>query len=266
MSADTSPGIVDRVPLHLYKYKSFAGEAREHTRDLIVNQRLWFPAPRDLNDPFECRPHHVTTATPRERRRYIVGLVKRGHPTMPRHERKRRVRLLDADNPLFHQSMLSATEITLQAAGIFSLSARPLDLLMWTHYADNHRGVCVRFDLPALVESDHIPFRVTYADERPSCDTILEPTVDWLLKAVLTKGAAWRYEQEWRLVRNRGARQAVQLSKPVISGVLLGANVSPGDREAVLQWAAESGRPVGVGQVKFHPSRYELVIEELEPR
>ena len=134
---------------------------------------------------------------------------------------------------------------------------------MWPHYADNHRGVCIRFDMETLLDTGHVPFRVNYANERPTCDTILEPTVEWVNKAVLTKGKPWEYEEEWRLVENRGAGTTIRMSAPAINGVLLGANISPADRAEVLQWVKEADRPIGVAQAKFHSSSYELELENV---
>jgi len=256
-------GTAGKIPRHLYKYKSLAGPAGAHTRDLVVNQNLYFPAPADLNDPFECKPHLATVATPEQQRRYMIQLVKRISPEKSRVERKQIVNALAADRLLFRQTMFRATQATLDAAGIYSLSARPRDLLMWPHYADNHRGVCVRFDMQALLDAKHVPFPVIYADQRPACDTILEETVDWLNKAVLTKGRPWEYEQEWRLVVNRGARSVLPLFAPTIDGVLLGANISAANRADVLQWAADARRTVVVAQARFHPTSYELVVDDL---
>jgi hypothetical protein len=251
------------VPGHLYKYKSLAGDSRKYTRDLIVSQRLYFPAPSDLNDPFECKPHLVTTATMAQQRRYLAGLVNRVHAGKPRLERRQLIREIGADRPRFRDTMLASTAQTLEATGIFSLSSRHLDLLMWPHYADNHRGVCVRLHVQTLMDAGHVPFPVTYADDRPACDTMQEETVDWLDKAVLTKGRPWEYEKEWRLVQNRGARTIVELTAPTIDGVLLGASMPTADREEVLQWVKASGRVVAVSQARFHPSSYKIEIEQV---
>lgn len=255
--------VAGKVPRYLHKYKSLAGAAKAHTRDLIVNQRLYFPGPADLNDPFEARPYLATTANAEQEKQYIAGLINRTHVGEPRAELRRLINKISADRTLFRETSFKSTETTLEAAGIFSLSARNLDLLMWPHYADNHRGVCVRFDMQALLNAEHVPFPVVYADRRPTCDTILETTVQWLNKAVLTKGKPWEYEEEWRLLRNRGARTVVQLATPTINGVLLGANITPSDRAEVLRWIQESSRPIGVAQAKFHPSSYELELEQI---
>jgi len=255
--------ITENVPRHLYKYKSLAGAAKRHTRDLIVNQNLYLPAPADLNDPFECKPHLASSAAPDQQKRYVTELVRRLNPEKTRTERKQIIRTLEADQPLFRETMFKATAATFAAVGIYSLSSRSQDLLMWPHYADNHQGVCVRFDMQALIDAGHVPFPVIYADERPACDTILEEPVEWLNKAVLTKGRPWEYEREWRLIMNRGARTVLPLFTPTVDGVLLGANISPDDREEVLRWTKEAGRPIVVAQASFHETSYELVVTNL---
>ena len=248
------------VPRYLYKYRSLAGDSKEFTRDLIINQNLYFPAPADLNDPFECKPNLETLATIDQQKRYAAGLVNRTQAGKPRAERKRLIKGIRADRAQFRQTILVSMRATLEAVGVYSLSARHLSLLMWPHYADNHRGVCVRFDMQALLNAEQVPFPVQYEDQRPTCDTILEPTAEWLNKAVLTKGQPWEYEQEWRLVRNRGAKTTLRLTAPTVNGVLLGANISDSDRAEVRQWVRDAGRPVGVAQAKFHPTAYELEI------
>ena len=167
-----------------------------------------------------------------------------------------------SDRARFGDTILMSTRATLNAVGIYSFSQRHTDLLMWPHYADNHRGICVRFDLQALVNAGQVPFPVEYEDRRPTCDTILEPTADWLTKAVLTKGRPWEYEKEWRLVQPRGARTRLRLTAPAVDGVLLGAGISDVDRAEVLRWIEDAGRMIVVGHAKFHPTAYELSIED----
>jgi len=191
------------APTHLYKYRSLAAgdrtptgdQTRQRVRDLIVNQRLYFAAPADLNDPFECKPHLETNATAAQQRQHAADLVQRHERHQPRAERRRQTKVMQGD-PNDSEVMMASMRATLGAMGIFSLSAKHDDLLMWPHYADNHRGICVRFNLGALLDADCGAFPVLYRDERPVCDVILERTEDWLNKAVLTKGKPWEYEDE----------------------------------------------------------------------
>ena len=52
-------------------------------------------------------------------------------------------------------------------SGIYSLSQTPLDELLWAHYACNHTGFCVEYDLDKLMEYEKNDYRylaVKYED------------------------------------------------------------------------------------------------------
>lgn len=253
-----------KVPKYLYKYRSLSGESKKFARELILSRNIYLPGPSDLNDPFECKPVFSSSANSIEKKRYIAGVVARTSPGSTRAERRRTEKRMRSNNT-FEETFSHSTQITLQNVGIFSLSARHLDLLMWPHYADNHRGICVRFEMQALLDSGKVPFPVIYSENRPTCDIILETHVEWINKAVLTKGDPWSYEEEWRIVVNRGARTKLHLNAPAVNGVILGANISDEDRAEVLEWIGLADRPIGIAQAHFHPSSYELQLRPLFP-
>jgi hypothetical protein len=63
--------------------------------------------------------------------------------------------------------------------------------LLWSHYADRHRGLALGFDV-----TEEILKPVSYVAERPTL-TKIDPTVArWLL---FTKFIDWQYEQEGRI-------------------------------------------------------------------
>ena len=71
--------------------------------------------------------------------------------------------------------------------------------LMWAHYARQHTGVCLGFDVP-----DEKPKQMHYEPERMKFLVDLDKplrgvTVDLLEKVITTKYSQWAYEEEWRL-------------------------------------------------------------------
>lgn len=63
--------------------------------------------------------------------------------------------------------------------------------LLWSHYADKHRGICLGFKV-----DERILRRVTYVRDRsPLKLPLTKETADLLL---WTKYWDWRYEKEWR--------------------------------------------------------------------
>lgn len=257
------PDPAAKIPTHLFKYRSLVEPT--WVRDLVVNQRLYFPAAADLNDPFDCKPHLVTTATADERAQYIRRFVSRTMSDKPRPERRRFERQILGDPRQFIEAMKLSHAQTMGALGVYSLSAENLDLLMWPHYANEHRGLCVRFSMAGLLNEDQVPLPVTYASQRPMANPIVEEPEATTMKSILTKGLTWAYEKEWRIVQNRGGRRLVRLQRPVVDGIILGARISDADRKMVLGWVNEAGRPIEVYQAGVHASSYALGVEQVVP-
>ena len=63
--------------------------------------------------------------------------------------------------------------------------------VLWSHYADRHRGIALGFD----IDSDIVK-EVTYAEKRPPFREADEPTLHTLL---YTKHCDWQYENEVRV-------------------------------------------------------------------
>lgn len=68
---------------------------------------------------------------------------------------------------------------------------------MWAHYADNHRGVCLGFDLPMSLAD-----KIDYVEDLFPMDFQVRTDTAYNLKMVdfarKTKSKHWEYEEEWR--------------------------------------------------------------------
>lgn len=87
--------------------------------------------------------------------------------------------------------------------GVTSFSTKRDDVKMWSHYADNCRGVVIGYNVDFWVRhlvGTSIIRQVRYADNLPP---VIGPRVVNQENAhafMSSKGAAWEYEQEWRLI------------------------------------------------------------------
>lgn len=71
--------------------------------------------------------------------------------------------------------------------------------VMWSHYANRHRGICLGFEIPRELLS-----KVNYQDDRLQYHTDIfesdpEAAAKLMLKLAITKFSAWSYENEWRI-------------------------------------------------------------------
>ena len=154
--------------------------------------------------------------------------------------------------------------------GVVCFSASPTQMLLWSHYADGHRGVCLEFD------TDERPIRgwkhytyipVGYCEDRTI--DVLGLGFDAAFIALLsTKGSAWAYEQEYRLITLRGpGPQPARLA--ALTGVFLGSRLheSPPELQTALFTVllGNQAKRAGVRKLRFAicdkvPGKFEATL------
>jgi Protein of unknown function (DUF2971) len=92
--------------------------------------------------------------------------------------------------------------------GAMCLSKNCTDPLLWAHYADKHRGICLGLDIP---DDPNVVHAVIYADERELQDPYLllktvaslqlEVAQSAVMPKLLLKYKGWQYEDEVRLLK-----------------------------------------------------------------
>lgn len=97
----------------------------------------------------------------------------------------------DVSNQTTRQT-LEATKADLgKKRGVLCFSKTWQNPVLWSHYADRHRGLCLGFDV-----SQEIFWPVAYVDDRPKMPT--PPTEEAVQRLLFTKFTHWQYEQEYR--------------------------------------------------------------------
>ena len=77
--------------------------------------------------------------------------------------------------------------------GLLCFSEDKYNPVQWAHYADNHKGVCLGFEI-----DEKSLRKIKYVSERLAKDTLDQP--DCNEKLLTTKFNHWNYEQERRLI------------------------------------------------------------------
>lgn len=164
----------------LYKYQPI----NQFSLSNLAARKLWASHPAVFNDPFEFRLQRANEG---------IGLVE-----------------LRNSNP--HLSKLNDTELialaidsyeeALKAMSVICFTTIPDSILMWAHYAESHRGICLGF---CGEEKDKTPndvgvYPVQYKDEYPSLDFSRIWHKDGLAQILWTKSKVWAYEKEWRRI------------------------------------------------------------------
>jgi hypothetical protein len=251
----------DEPPRMLWRYRS----TDEHQlKDLFEYSRCYFSSPSDLNDPFDCTPA-LRSPTSADLLGYVLRRGQRHFNSVDSSKRrllKREVRKRQ-QSPAFREAAL---EHAIARYGVLCLSEAPDSLLMWAHYADNHKGFCVGFDCsnPEAMPIG-LAMQVEYVAERPQVNPLTlyqEDPGDLVRQCFLIKSRHWEYEREWRLITDGGIGHH-SFDRHLLRRVHLGCNMSDQDRDALLgrlrDWP-DSLRPE-VYRVRLHRQRFELELD-----
>lgn len=114
-----------------------------------------------------------------------------------------------------HQEYIEFQEKTVKKFRVACFTESPYFMLMWAHYANNHQGFCIEYEVPSYtdpyIQIFHNLMPVIYSSERISvieqCVRSLQPpglTADILWDiykyGLLMKSIDWKYQNEWRLI------------------------------------------------------------------
>ncbi len=124
--------------------------------------------------------------------------------------------------------------------------------LLWAHYAQDHRGFCVEYDIRSVdpgLPQRRLLFPVFYNAERfdagPSFLKAMTGTEGYLpnhaFLAALHKGPDWAYEREWRIVNPDGREQGFTIPMITPTAVYAGVRMSDEHRQLVATICARKG-------------------------
>lgn len=185
----------------LYHYEQFCPKYLE---DTFVNQRVHFSNPQNFNDPWDCNPWFDMTRVndPAYRASCIEVLRQSPIPSLTADEQRHYEAMMQAD-PLWLKLLLqkaaaATRKVIAERYRIYCLTPHPDTLLMWSHYSDKHRGICLEFDAGQAVIGG--AYQVIYNETFPALDVLrLGPTLD-VFQILVNKSSAWHYEDEYRIL------------------------------------------------------------------
>src|SRR6266851_1641060 len=205
----------------------------KHLIASLVNSQLYFAKPKNLNDPFDCRLDlrksfsQAASSATGTRKTWLQSALKDGKKFIERWERQ------------------------FENFGICSFSLSQRITLMWSHYADAHRGVCLLYRFPAsffldpknkIFGTDKVKYSkdaltVWLAHEAPM---ELKNFVQETAKIYLTaKSPAWKCEREVRVIRDKHGLMNIPFG--YLEQVCFGLSTPQVDIDLVTKLAGEYG-------------------------
>jgi hypothetical protein len=182
-----------RYPRYLYKYCVANYKKNPHFHTIISSNRLHFSSPKVFDDSFECQMQPVVFSV-----KNATLFLKRFLPKAPEDVVDSLLKKAIEDPAGFAKIMDGMIKIA--DKGVLCLAQQPDNIMLWGHYADNHRGVCLKFDILKDLDFFSTPLNVIYARKYPAYNHL--KSADEIAKLMIqTKFESWSYEREVRIVR-----------------------------------------------------------------
>ena len=249
------------IPSTLYKYVSLSTNAQSNEKRFraLDESKIFLSAASALNDPYDCKACYYN---PEELQKYD--------------------RLVSCNGRLIDDFSAFLRVVSLTANGETSMP-------MWAHYANNHAGYCIAYDMKenALLASctfpvqyseqrlditslmDSIARSVTGALETQTSDGNNEILIDELSVAYLIsllcniKQSAWAYENEYRC--SMGATTAgMPYVDAKAKAVYIGMNCAPDHVKRLREIGAKLKIPVFYMVEDELSSNYKLIAKAFD--
>lgn len=260
--------LLNALPPFLYKYYGFDHTSQtsiDRLRQIILDSRLWLSSPVDFNDPFDMSSYVDYEAKPLEKRRRIERMLANVEPHLSKKEIQSRITdlMLRQDELILRAKV--ARQTTVQACGVCCFTPDPRNLLMWSHYANQHKGLVLQFEVTKDINTFLAAIRVDYDpnDNYPKCRWVDEDTNKHLEDVMLRKSSHWEYEDERRIIAPTHANKALDFISPALSGIIFGCRTSDSAMAHVKSMLTERSQQPRLFQARKHESKYELLISRI---
>lgn len=258
MSEKVVKKVVDgQLAAQLYKYRSLSNESKEYTLDIFRKCELYFSAPNSFNDPFDCKIRPIVKS-----REQLAKNIAKSH-SLP-YDNDEVENAVKAD-PTIETRLIKAVDDVMNTHGICCFSERSSDILMWSHYSDCHKGICLGFEVMKDPDFFDYPINVNYQDTYPIVDMSVDQGIVKYLNVLLeTKYSEWAYEKEVRVYKKEN--KAYSFNPAALTSIYFGCKADDAVIEEVKQVVRDNEN---LGHVNFYKAAidrtaFKLNFEELD--
>jgi Protein of unknown function (DUF2971) len=235
---------------------------------LLVSRLLYHSLPDTFNDPFECRPHWKwpNSATEVRAIRQRLYRVAKSRGASKKEAESFCSKCMQSPDTL-GDTILDSVIKNFGKIRICSYTTSNTNILLWSHYADSHRGLCVEFDSSKAPIG--MSMKVHYQDEYPHLQYPL-PDGTRGLETVLTKSSHWSYEDEFRSIlgpktenqpKNDG--ESFYLPSAAVTNIFCGAAMRTESKDAIAKFAELSDFKPAIWHASLSKSSFSVTFERV---
>lgn len=270
-------------PKYLYRF----GSVNDNLLASLEENYLWFSRPLDFNDPLDCKVlinHDASALTilPKSTEdnkeidhEFIESAIKRFDGVLVSES----LEYLNKYRPSLDSLIKNPSPQSIEKAasylnyahrakkidremGVCCFTTDPKNILMWSHYGAQHKGVCIKYRRirsKSGIGSNTFPVKYNKTVPRlHSCTDDLRNEVKIIFLTLLSKSSHWEYENEWRAISPFGHGKHHVDTSDVLE-IIFGVNIQDVDIARIVKVIdRQEYRHVKLKQLKLSFDSYKL--------
>jgi hypothetical protein len=231
-------------PKYLHKFCT-----SDRAIQILQNQQVYLAKPSDMNDPFEFTTR-IEIPTDKKQREDIVRLFASRELKIKPEQLTEDLVLECVNNDDYFNTIslaiISELETLKNNSGMTCFCRTYNNKLLWAHYADQYKGVCLVFNnlkdnnsllkesMPVIYTDDKIKLKMYdyfFNFDKHILDTLM---------VIMTKSKEWAYEQEWRCLKPsleplKNEERLVSFPNDGLIKIILGPKIDNEKRKQILK-------------------------------
>lgn len=247
--------------MRIYKYRSLSGEyGRDAIERALTQNQLYWQSPAEFNDPFDCIPVLYFGDNEADRQNFMRRAAAKVYNKEPRTARRQHRKTMNkVPATEMEENLRAAWDRWLLTSAVTCFSEVHDHPLMWGHYADSHKGVCLIFEEIANDQVRWFTFPVAYQKTRPRLNLTSFNKPNVAMQALFLKSDHWSYEREQRMVEWRIDPGYRDFPAQQLKGIILGAKIRADD-EAFVRGLLVNRSEMAVFRAEIDPAGFNLNI------
>lgn len=256
---------------YFYFYKHFWINEKKEIFQIFKKFEFRYQSPLGFNDPFDCHfgiDFNLNDFTKEKFIKYVSSQA-------TEHELNSISNNWELYKDRYFESVKNACDTSTYLEsfrklwGVVCFNNNPLNLLMWSHYTDSHKGFSIEFKFPK--SKIFMPLPITYTDTYPIITTDWDKSefdnppksqAEFIQKGLLTKSNDWSYEKEFRLINHFPGN--IEFDPNLFSSIIMGVGMSDPDkiklRQSVDEMNSKHGLDVKIYQAALANKFYKLEV------
>lgn len=252
----------NKIPQKFYRYRSLSNE---YEIDNIIQEQIWLSTPTEFNDPYDSM---INIDVDEMLKKYLEGnqkIISEYNRLAEKGKRKAR-RYIEKEKAKLQKGMDKELEMLRKSFGIACFSETYDSLLMWSHYADYHRGICLEYsheEIEKLVPFCPVVYTNSFENLANYIDIKGNEIDNRAIRLFLNKSKEWSYENEWRIIdclSENGVENGKILKKLKPQKILMGCKISDTNESEIIKIANKLNIPIA--KMKMDTKRFRVYIDK----